>query len=72
MMLVIAMVNTCPFKGPGVGTQMVKVSLVVCVVGCSRGGTAEVLVVVLPTSLEGRLLGVTFLEVGEIFIIDGG
>jgi hypothetical protein len=68
-MLVIAMVDTCTFKGPGVGTQMVQVSLVVCVVGCSRGGTAEV---VLPTSLEGRLLGVTFLEVGEIFIIDGG
>jgi hypothetical protein len=71
MMLVIAMVD-CTFKGSGVGTQVVEVSLVVCVVGCSRGGTAEVLVVVLPTSLEGRLLGVTFLEVGEIFIIDGG
>ena len=45
-----------------------QVSLVVRIVGCPRGGAAKVVIL---ATMESRLLGVTFLEVREVLIIDG-
>jgi len=47
---------------------MMQVSLIVRIVGCPRGGAAEVVIL---ATMESRLLGVTFLQVREVLIIDG-